>query len=121
VQHEKSILVEEFIPGKVASLHSVPQFRGEDIYTFPLGNTFGDFSMEEKEKLAGLAKDLHQHIGAKHYLKSDFILNKWGKIYLLQIEGIPNLKPDSHFSQVCISVGAKPHHLVEHILETVLQ
>lgn len=117
VEHDKSILVEEFIAGKVASVHSVPKYRGEDIYTFPLGNSFGIFSHEEKEKLINLAKDLHRHIGASHYLKSDFVLSPKGKVYLLQIESIPDLKQDSHFSQVCESVGAKMHHVVEHILE----
>ena len=49
--------------------------------------------------------------------KSDFVLNPHGKVYLLNIDSTPDLKPDSHFSQVCESVGAKTHHVVEHILE----
>ena len=117
VKHEKSILVEEFISGKVASMHSISDFRGEDVYTFPFGNTFGNISLNEKEKLATLAKNLHNHIGATHYLKSDFILSPRGKVYLLQVELTPDLKPDSHFSEVCDLVGAKTHHVVEHILE----
>jgi len=112
-----SVIVEEFIAGKIASVHSVPNFRGEKIYTFPLGNAYGVFSAKEKEKLAGFAKDLHKHIGAKHYLKSDFVLTPRGKVYLLQINETPDLKPDSHFSQVCESVGAETHHVIEHILE----
>jgi D-alanine-D-alanine ligase len=117
IRDSENILVEEFIAGKVASIHSVPLFRGEKIYTFPLGNAFGVFSSEEKEKLANLAKDLHRHIGAKHYLKSNFILDKRGKIYLLDIESTPDLDKDSHFAQVCESVGAQTHQVVEHILE----
>jgi len=120
VKHEKSVLIEEFITGKVASVHSVPHFRGQDIYTFPLGNSFGIFSADEKEKLTALAKDLHIHIGAKHYLKSDFVLSPRGKVYLLGIESTPDLKKDSHFSQVCESVGAKTHQVIEHILEQAL-
>ncbi len=120
VNHKKSILVEEFIPGKVASVHTVSGFRENsntgDVYSFPLGNSFGNFSTEEKEILSRVAKDLHKHIGAKHYLKSDFVLNSRGKVYLLQIESMPDLKTDSHFSQVCESIGAKMHHVVEHIL-----
>ncbi|MFA6301487.1 MAG: hypothetical protein WC609_04075 [Candidatus Paceibacterota bacterium] len=117
VKHEKSILVEEFIAGKVASVHSLPGFRGKEIYTFPLGNAFGTFSFDEKEKLFDLARNLHKHIGARHYLKSDFVLTPKGKIYLLQIDGVPDLKKDSHFSQVCESVGTNAHDVVEHILE----
>jgi D-alanine-D-alanine ligase-like ATP-grasp enzyme len=117
INDKENIIVEEFIPGKIASIHSVPKFRGKEIYIFPLGNSFGVFSTEEKEKLENLAKDLHKHIDAKHYLKSDFILTPRGKVYLLQIDGMPDLKPNSHFSQVAESVGAKTHHVVEHMLE----
>jgi hypothetical protein len=118
IDGKENVIVEEFIPGKVASVHSVPMFRDEDVYTFPLGNSFGVFSAEEKEQLANLAKILHKHIGAKHYLKSDFVLTPRGKIYLLQINGMPDLKPDSHFSQVCESIGANTHNVIEHILDS---
>jgi len=126
VSHGESILVEEFISNKNASVHSVADFRGQDVYVFPLGNSFGNlpaqagFSPDEKEKLINLAKDLHKHIGARHYLKTDFVLNPRGKIYLLSIESTPNLKPNSHFHQVCESVGAKMHQVVEHILGQAL-
>ena len=119
VQHESSILVEEFITGKVVALHSVAGFRGEDVYTFPPVNVFGNISSDEKDKLVLLAKDLHNHIGAKHYLKSVFVLHPRGKVYLMHIDSMPNLKPNSHFLEVCESVGTKPHHVLEHILESV--
>ena len=35
-RHEKSILVEEFIPGKATAVHTVSRFREEAIYSFPL-------------------------------------------------------------------------------------
>jgi D-alanine-D-alanine ligase-like ATP-grasp enzyme len=119
INDKDDVVVEEFIAGKIVSMHSMPNFRGVEIYTFPLGNSFGSFSAKEKEKLDTLTKKLHKHIGAKHYLKSDFVLTPRGKIYLLQINGTPNLKLNSHFSQVVESVGAKMHHVVEHILEQV--
>ncbi|MEI6280379.1 MAG: hypothetical protein WCP17_00020 [bacterium] len=121
VRHEKSVLVEEFIYGKVATVHNVPQFRKKDIYTFPLGNTFGVFSSDEKEVLTNLAKDIYNHTGAKHYLKTDFVMNPRGKVYLIQIDGTPDLKEDSHLTQVCVSVGAKTQDIVEHILEAALR
>jgi D-alanine-D-alanine ligase-like ATP-grasp enzyme len=120
INGNSNLTVEEFIAGKVATLHSAPKFRGQDVYTFPLGNTFGNFSAEEKEKLVKLAKDLHKQINAKHYLKSNFVLSPRGKVYLLSIESMPDLKPDSHFFQVCESVGTKTHHVIEHILEQAL-
>ncbi len=120
VKHQKSILVEEFIAGKVASVHSVPHFRGEATYVFPPVNVYGELASSEKDQLSSLAKTLHHHIGARHYLKANFILNKRGKFYLLDFDSTPNLKSFSHFSQACESVGAKMHDVVEHILERAL-
>ena len=117
INGSNDLIVEEFIPGKIASVHTVPKFRGQDIYTFPLGNAFGNFSNSEKDKLLSVARDLHKHIGAKHYLKSDFVLTSRGKVYLLGVESHPDIQLNSHFSQVCESVGAKMHHVIEHILE----
>jgi D-alanine-D-alanine ligase-like ATP-grasp enzyme len=125
LKDEKNIMVEEFINGKMASIHCVPTFRGDELYVFPISNKFGrsadsaeaDFSLDEKKKMANLAKVLHKNLGAKHYLKSDFILNPHGKVYLLEVESIPDLKPDSAFSQACDSVGAKMEYVIEHILD----
>ncbi|OGI70893.1 hypothetical protein A3B84_01345 [Candidatus Nomurabacteria bacterium RIFCSPHIGHO2_02_FULL_35_13] len=128
VAHEKSVLVEEFISGKIASVHSMPKFRGKDFYTFPLGNTFGNslrlgeigFSSLEKEKLINLAKELHRHIGAKHYLKSDFVLHPQRGFFLTGVDFSPDLRKDSHFYQSCEFVGVKMHHVIEHILDRAL-
>lgn len=115
-EHGASILVEEFIAGKVASVHSVPNFRGEELYVFPPVNVFGQLSSIEKDKLSLLVRHLHQHLSAEHYLKTNFILNKRGKVYLIDLDHTPNLKSFSHFSQACESVGAKMHHIIEHII-----
>jgi len=120
LKNEDDTVVEEFISGKVASIHSVPFFRNQDFYTFPIGNSFGSFTTSEKEKLSVLAKDLHYHIGANHYLKSDFVLNPRGKVYLLSIESIPDFHKDSHLSQVSESVGVKAHHIIDHIIGKAL-
>jgi len=120
VKHQTSILVEEFISGKVASVHSVPNFRGQDFYIFPPISVFGSLSLPEKEKLIGLGRDLHSHMGAKYYLKSSFVLNKRGKVYLLNIDSKLDPNKDSYFSQVCESVGARTDQVIEHILEQAL-
>lgn len=121
VGHGVSILVEEFIVGKVASVHSLAGFRGEDVYVFPIMNIFGDLSYIEKNKLTQIIKDLHKKIDAKHYLKITCTVDKRGNVYLIQIDSVPDFKLDSHyFSQVCDSVGAKMHHIIEHIIEKVL-
>jgi D-alanine-D-alanine ligase-like ATP-grasp enzyme len=116
IKHKKSILVEELIAGKEATMHSVTGFRGEDIYTFLPGN----FSLSEKEKLTSLTKDIHNHLGVSNYLKADFIISPAGDIYLTNVEFSPNLEEESHFCQSCESVGTKAHEVVEHMLENAL-
>ncbi|MCE9548946.1 hypothetical protein K8Q98_00905 [Candidatus Nomurabacteria bacterium] len=122
IEHEKSILVEELIPGKVTPVHSVSNFRNQDVYVFPClpAGMAPGFSKEEKEQLISTAKNLHKHIGVEHYLKLDFVLTPRGKIYLLGMDSTPDLRQDSHFHQVCESVGTKMHKVVENILEKVL-
>jgi D-alanine-D-alanine ligase-like ATP-grasp enzyme len=113
VNHKKSILIEELISGKNATMHTVSSFRDQDIYAFPPG---GSTSLE-KEKLIDLAKNLHEHLGISHYLKSEFTINNKKKIYLTDIRFNPDLKQDSHFNKSCESVGTKTHNILEHILD----
>ncbi|MBI2631160.1 hypothetical protein HYW73_03040 [Candidatus Nomurabacteria bacterium] len=120
VAHGKSILVEEFVSGRIATTHCVPGFRGRDVYIFPVGDRLGTFGPIEKEKLTALSEDLYRHLGGKHYLKADFVLDPRGKVYLLQMESEPDLRAGSHFSEACESIGAKMHHLIEHMLERTL-
>jgi D-alanine-D-alanine ligase-like ATP-grasp enzyme len=116
VNHEKSIVIEEFIEGKPSAVHSIFGLRGEDVYIMPPS----DFNSLEKEKIIDIAKNLHQHLGAKHYLKFDFTLHPKRGIFLTNLDFIPDLRPGSHFDQSCESIGAKMHHVVEHILERAL-
>ena len=120
VNNEQSIVVEEFIAGSIATTHCVPGFRGRDAYIFPIGDRMGTFDPIEKEKLTTLLEDLYRHIGGQHYIKADFVLDPHGKVYLLQMESEPDLREGSHFSEACESIGAKAHHLVEHMLERTL-
>ncbi len=115
-EHGNSLLVEELIAGKEGSVHSLKGFRNDDIYTFGSNN----FSLNEKEKLANITKDLHKHLGDAHYLKSDYILTRGGRVYLKDIDFQPDFKDNSHFCESCEHVGTKPHSLFEHILERAL-
>ncbi|OGI58371.1 hypothetical protein A3F19_01125 [Candidatus Nomurabacteria bacterium RIFCSPHIGHO2_12_FULL_37_29] len=129
VNHEKSILVEEFISGKNVSIHSVCGFRGEDVYVFPiypdrphynLPINRASFSAEEKDKFIQTARDLYKHLGAEHYLQSSFVLHPKRGIFVTDISFSPDLKKDSHLNQSCEFVGIKMHHIVENILERAL-
>ncbi len=116
IKDKNNIIIEEFIAGKPSTVHSISGFRGEDIYVFPPQN----FLTDEKEKVISFAKDLHKHLATEHYLKSDFVLHPKRGFFLTNISFLPDLREDSHFEQSCEFVGAKIHHIIEHILEKTL-
>ena len=128
IRHQKSILVEEFIYGKNIDMHSVGGFRGEGVYVFPphsgsetlQGRMTGNLLKDEKDKFIQLVKDLHRHLGAEHYLNSNFVLHPKRGIFVTDISLLPDLQPGSPLENACESVGAKVHHLVEHLLEKTL-
>lgn len=128
VNHAGSILVQELIVGKEASVHTVPNFRSHvpgmnNLYTFPvLPNEHSTlkFSNTEREKLMEIARKVHKELGARHYLQSDLIITPSGRVYLVGIESTPDLEKGSHFEHSCESVGAKMHQVIEHILERAL-
>ncbi|MES2315262.1 MAG: hypothetical protein V4486_00815 [Patescibacteria group bacterium] len=109
-----NITVEEFIEGKPSAVHTIPNFRGEEIYVLPHGN----LSKSENDQTIKFAKQLHQHLGAKHYLKADFTLHPRRGFFLTNITSTPDLRPHSHLEHSLNQVGAKMQHLVEHIIES---
>lgn len=104
VSHGESILIEELIPGKRGETHTVSGYRGEQVYAFP-----GNFSEQ--------AKKLHTHTGAKHYLKSQFVLHPNKSVFLTEISFIPDLRVNSDFSRACELVGARLPQVIEHMLD----
>jgi len=127
IDHDKSVLVEEFIAGKTARVHSVTGIRGEDIYSFvPHELNHGFFThntltYEEKEMLTRLAKQIHQHIGAGSYSGITFIMSPTRGIQVSRISLVPDLDKESHFCKSCETVGLKASHVVDHILEKALR
>ncbi len=123
VRHGKSILVEEFIYGKSTSLHSVSGFRDKDVYVFPVGNLSAQagFAKHEKEVLEELAIELHKHLGVEHYLKTDIAIHPKRGIFVTDINLQPDLREGSHLHNMAESIGAKMHHIVDHMLEKVLK
>jgi D-alanine-D-alanine ligase-like ATP-grasp enzyme len=116
LENSPETVVEEFIPGSAGSAHSLGGFRGRDVYVFSGGN----FSQAEKEKIIALARDLHRHLGAKYYLKSDFVVHPKRGVFLTNIEYFPDLRKGSHLDTSLLSLGAKMHQLVDHILENAV-
>lgn len=134
-------LIEEYIPGREATVGIVDGFRGEKSYAlFPVeiipppkhgffsydakygGETIercpGNFSEKEKQQLVHFAKTAHEGLGLSHYSRSDFIVSKRG-IYFLEINSAAacGLTNESLFPKALRAVGSSLKELVSHVVE----
>lgn len=117
LNHNTSLVVEEFVSDQSVQMHSVAGFRGEDIYVFPPEG----LPKEIKEKAIELIKNLHKHLRVKHYLKSELAYHPKRGLFLKNVGFAPDLKQGSQFEKICESVGAKVHHIVDDIIKSVLK
>lgn len=135
------ILIEEFIPGKEATVGVIDNFRGEKTYALlPVeiippkkhgffsydakysGETIervpGNFSAEEKDQLMHHAREVHEAMGLSHYSRSDFIVSKRG-VYFLEVNNAAGcgMTKESLFPKAVAAVGATLTDFLTHIVE----
>ena len=140
VSEEVSVLVEEFIKGKEATVGVVNNFRGKKVYTLPpieirvpktsafFDNEVkyngksqeicpGNFTSAEKEELERLAALIHTGLDLDHYSRSDFIVHPKKGIYALEVNTLPGLTAESLMPKALSAVGASLPEFIEHIIE----
>ena len=139
-----SILVEEFIKGKEATVGVLDNFRGKDIYAFPAieiqipkTSTFfdnevkyngksqeicpGNFTNEEKVELERLASLIHTGLHLSHYSRSDFIVHPKRGIYAIEVNTLPGLTNESLMPKAFDAVGTNMSEFIEHIIKLALK
>lgn len=139
------IIVEEFIPGKEATVGVINNFRNEKLYALmpveivpPKNHGFfsydakyggetiervpGNFSRDEKDQLIAIAKAVHEGLGLSHYSRSDFIVGKRG-IYFLEVNSAPavGLTGESLLPKALKAGGATLSQFVDHVLTLALK
>jgi len=143
VNEKVSVLVEELIEGKEATVSVIDKFRNKDFYVLPpteikipkTKNFFdyeakytgmsqeicpGNFSREEKEELEKLAKAIHSGLNLSHYSRSDFIIHPKKGIYAIEVNTLPGLTNESLTPKALSSVGASMSEFIDHILQLAL-
>lgn len=133
-----SIMIEERIIGKEATVGVLERFRDEDHYILPpieiippqtadffqadvkyTGETEercpGNFSRLEKDRLMSLAHKVHTALGLRHYSRSDFIVAPDG-IYFLEVNTLPGLTSESLFPKAVDAVGSSYADLLAHLV-----
>ncbi|HEV8677215.1 MAG TPA: ATP-grasp domain-containing protein [Candidatus Paceibacterota bacterium] len=135
-----SVLVEEFIKGREATVGVIDQFRNEQTYALmpveiipPAESPFfdyeakyggksiervpGSFTDAQKRELADAAKRVHEHLGVSHYSRSDFIVSPRG-VYFLEINNpsAVGMTGESLFPKAIEAVGLKMPDFLEHVI-----
>ena len=135
-----SVMVEEFIRGREATVGVLQHFRDQEHYVLPAieivppgGSPYfsydvkyngttqeicpGRFSYQEKAKLNEAALAVHKALHCDHYSRSDFIVRN-GDVYLLEVNTLPGLTSESLFPKAAAAVGLDFKELVRHLVET---
>ncbi|MDP3646274.1 MAG: ATP-grasp domain-containing protein [bacterium] len=129
-------LVEEYIRGEEATVGVIEHFRNEDFYALPPVHVIlpedsriyeshyheqalarhsvpSDFSQNEKNILADMARAAHRALELSHFSRADFIVTPRA-IYLLEVNAIPGLYPGAAFPHMLESVGSSVPEFLEH-------
>ncbi|MES2931027.1 MAG: ATP-grasp domain-containing protein [Patescibacteria group bacterium] len=140
VNEKVSVLVEEMIEGKEATVGVIEGFRGQKAYALPpieirvpKHKVFfdydakysgvseeicpGNFSNDEKRELERLATLIHTGLGLDHYSRSDFIVHPKRGIFALEVNTLPGLTDESLTPKALAAVGASMPEFVSHIIE----
>jgi len=137
-EHSPKILIEEFIPGREATVGVVDHFRGEKAYALmpveiipPPHKAFFDYDAKysgestervpshfddaTKTELERIAKVVHEGLNLRHYSRSDFIVSKRG-IYFLEVNTLPGLTEQSLLPKALAAGGSSLSHFLEHVV-----
>lgn len=135
-------LVEELISGKEATVGVIDDFRNAQVYSLPpveiryggekknedffnfeskySGESHeicpGNFSEKEKKEMEEISKIVHQHLGLRHYSRSDFIVSPKRGVYFLEVNTLPGMTKNSLFPLSLKAVGASVKDFVHHII-----
>jgi D-alanine-D-alanine ligase len=134
-----SVLVEEFIKGKEATVGVIDNFRNQDTYVLPpieiripkTSSFFdkeikyngqsqeicpGNFSEEEKRELESLAHAIHRGLDLSHYSRSDFIIHPKRGIFALEVNTLPGMTEESLMPKAIKAVGSELPEFIDHII-----
>ncbi len=129
--------VQEYLMGAEVSVGVIEDFRGEELYTLPPVHIIipdgkflrfehhdqglarhivpSNFSDEEKQLFADIARTAHRALGLAHYSRADIMLTRSGA-YLLEMNSVPGLYHGAAFPPALEAVGSSIREFVEHAI-----
>jgi D-alanine-D-alanine ligase len=140
-QGAPSVLVEEYLRGREATVGVVEGLRGEALYVLPTVEIIppeddfysydskysgatrhecpGGFSRVATEELQRIAKVMHRELGLRHYSRSDFIVTPKG-VYYLETNTLPGLTQESNLPMGLAAVGVSAPDFLSHLVNLAL-
>jgi len=132
-QKYAEILAEEFIPGReftcgVLGEEALPVVEiipnRDEFYTYEAKYAAGGSTHivpariddDLAARLQMLALSVHRLIGLRDYSRTDFIVSKEGRPYILEINTLPGLTPTSILPDACGAIGISYQALVERLV-----
>ncbi len=139
----ETVLVEERIRGREATVGVLERYRNDAHYVMPVieivppakseffsadvkytGETEeicpGRFSESERQALLDSARHVHRTMGLRHYSRADYMVAPDG-IYFLEVNTLPGLTSESLFPKAIEAVGGSYRELVTHLLKLALK
>jgi D-alanine-D-alanine ligase len=133
-------LVEQYISGIEVVVGVIENFRNKKRYILPvvdiispergflsheqrvIGGYTRDNSVlrpDERQKLGELAGELHDALGAKDYSQSEFVVDRFGKIWFLETDTHPALHDNTPFHKALLHVGASMSEFVKNVVDKI--
>lgn len=138
ISHQEPFIAEQYIFGREAAVGVINNFRNKHEYALPVVEVVSgardilrherrasgeyaipgmNFKATEREMLTEIAKKLHKEFEANDYSQSEFIVDKNGKIWFIELDTHPHLHDNSPFLTALSSVGATLQEFVKTIIE----
>ena len=136
VSHQQPFLVEQYISGTEVAVGVIDEFRNKKKYVLPVVDVVSptrgvlehDMRLKEhtsmpsrlrpheREAVSDLAQKIHESLGMKDYSQSEFIIDRFGKIWFIETDTHPALHSQAPFYKALEAVGATLTEFVKSIL-----
>lgn len=137
ISHNQTFMVEQYISGTEVAVGVIEEFRNKKNYVLPVVDiaspsrgVLGYESREgegyvttqsrlrpsEREEVSILAQKLHDSLGAKDYSQSEFVVDRFGKVWFLETDTHPALHKEAPFYKALEAVGATLTEFVKSVL-----
>jgi D-alanine-D-alanine ligase len=81
----------------------------------------GSFTEEEKRQIQEAAVLIHKILGLRHYSRSDFILHPKRRLFVFEVNTLPELSHRSSFIKSLEAVGGNIKEFLSHLISKALR